>query len=69
MPVACCFRFGRSCGLRGPENESELNLKVARAFLDQVPLDLAGRENPDWNPPDITNEQTDSSECQRSVQQ
>ena len=45
------------------EHDARLNLRVARAFLDEVRRDLNGSSSTDWSPPDITNEVQDSNNC------
>jgi hypothetical protein len=45
------------------ESDARLNLKVAHAFLDEAHRDFHGEGSDDWNPPDITNEETGSNEC------
>lgn len=44
-------------------HDARLNLKVARAFLDEVQRDLAGTSKDGWNLPDITNEVSGANEC------
>ena len=46
------------------QHDAELNLKVARAFLDEVHRDLKGTPVADWTAPDISNEENNNSECQ-----
>jgi len=45
------------------ESDARLNLKVAKAFLDEAHKDFHGQGSADWNPPDITSEETGKSEC------
>jgi len=45
------------------EHDARLNLKVARAFLDEVVRDLRGTNREGWSPPDITSDTSDQTKC------
>lgn len=48
------------------ESDARLNLKVAKAYLDEAHRDFHGAGSDDWEPPDITNEETNSTNCEQS---
>jgi hypothetical protein len=45
------------------EHDARLNLRVAKAYLDEAHLDFHGTESQDWSPPDISGEVTEASQC------
>jgi hypothetical protein len=45
------------------EHDARLNLKVGKAFLDEAHRDFHGAESENWEPPDITSEVTNATQC------
>ena len=45
------------------EHDARLNLKVAKAFLDEAHRDFHGTESENWEAPDVTNEETNATQC------
>jgi hypothetical protein len=59
------FLYGAAVAIFADCNqyEAELNLKVARAILNETRRSLNGHYDQDWSPPDITDQESSADKC------